>query len=403
MKVLLAVSGGIDSMYMLHRAPELFPGASFAAAHCNFGLRGDESDGDEEFVISECRKMGVGCFVKRFDTIEYAAANGVSVEMAARELRYGWFRELCRDHGFDALATAHNANDNAETLILNLLRGTGTKGLRGIPSGFTPQFVHLETSASLHPSHCPSGPAGPSRSHGHGRPWFRDGQTASVQPEESSYVLPPFPSVIPSEGEAGVEKSSSVLPTSSSVIPSGGEAGVEESPAMVVVRPILDVSRDDIRDWMVKNGYGWREDRTNAENEARRNKIRNMVFPVFARINPSFIRTLGEDMERFRQTDDIADDYFREAAARIVKYAPEAHRGAILQISVTGLLALKHWRYVLWRILEDCSFSAETFDKLCTLLERYRTEPAGTVTLSGKTFQAPAHTLRALKKLLLLY
>ena len=154
---------------------------------------------------------------------------------------------------------------------------------------------------------------------------------------------------------------------------------------------------------MEKNGFRWREDSTNAEDGARRNKIRNRVFPVFAEINPSFVRTLGEDIERIRQTDDIADDYFREAAARIVKRAPDACGGAILEISVKGLLELKHWRYVLWRILEDCSFNAETFGKLCALLERYRTEPSGTVTLSGKTFQSPTHTLRARKKLLLLF
>ena len=306
MKVLLAVSGGIDSMYMLHRAPDLFPGASLAVAHCNFRLRGAESDGDEAFVREECEKAGLTLFVKRFDTSAHASANGISIEMAARELRYAWFRELCREHGFDAVATAHNANDNAETLILNLLRGTGTKGLRGIPD--------------------------------HGS----------------------------------------------------------------IVRPLLGVARDEIREWMERHGFEWREDSTNAESEVKRNKIRNRVFPVFAEINPSFVRTLGEDIERIRQTDDIADDYFREAAARIVKYAPEAASGAILEISVPGLLALKHWRYVLWRIIEDYSFSAETFAKLCELLDRYRTSPPGTVTLSGKTFQSPGHQLTARRKRLLL-
>ena len=316
MKILLAVSGGIDSMYMLHRAPELFPGASFAVAHCNFALRGSESDGDEAFVRAACEALGVLCFVKRFDTVGYAAEHGVSVEMAARELRYAWFSSLCAEHGFDCLATAHNANDNAETLILNLLRGTGTKGMRGIPS-------------------------------------------------------------------------SSIL------------------------RPLLGVTREEIKGWMERNGYSWREDSTNAESEVKRNKIRNQVFPVFAQINPSFVKTLGEDIERIRQTDDIADEYYREAAVRIVRYAPEASGsaksasgvsgGAILEISVKGLLELKHWRYVLWRILEDCAFNAETFNKLCELLERYRIEPSGTVTLSGKTFQSPTHLLKARRKQLILF
>ena len=148
MKVLLAVSGGIDSMYMLHRAPELFPGASFAVAHCNFSLRGEESDGDEAFVRDACAALGVECFVKRFDTPGHAAANGVSVEMAARELRYAWFAELCSAHGFDTLATAHNANDNAETLFLNLLRGSGTKGLRGMEAS---RDLWSPTTIPLHP------------------------------------------------------------------------------------------------------------------------------------------------------------------------------------------------------------------------------------------------------------
>ena len=106
MKVLLAVSGGIDSMYMLHRAPELFPGASLAVAHCNFCLRGAESDGDEEFVRAECERAGLELFVQRFDTTGYASGHGVSIEMAARELRYAWFRDICCEHGFDAIVPA---------------------------------------------------------------------------------------------------------------------------------------------------------------------------------------------------------------------------------------------------------------------------------------------------------
>ena len=151
---------------------------------------------------------------------------------------------------------------------------------------------------------------------------------------------------------------------------------------------------------MTDNGFEWREDHTNAENEVKRNKIRNLVFPVFAKINPSFIRTLGEDMERIRQADDIADDYFREAAESIVRSQPSD--GTLMEISVTGLIALKHWRYVLWRLLENYSFSAETFEKLCGLLEKYRSQPSGTVTLSGKTFQSPRFELAAHKKYLVL-
>ena len=209
--LLLAVSGGIDSMYLANRAPELFPGARFGVAHCNFGLRGSESDGDEAFVRAWCDRHALPFYLRRFDTRAYAARNGLSIEMAARELRYAWFDELCREYGYEAVAVAHNADDNAETLVLNLLRGTGTRGLRGMGD--------------------------------------RDG----------------------------------------------------------IVRPLLDTTREEIRNWMMDHGCAWREDSTNADNSPKRNRIRNEVFPVFARINPSFVRTLGEDMRRFARVDDIAD------------------------------------------------------------------------------------------------
>ena len=114
-------------------------GGPFAIAHCNFGLRGTESDADEAFVRGWADKYGIPLHVKHFDTTAYARENGISVEMAARRLRYHWFGELCRTHGYDAVAVAHNANDNAETLLLNLLRGTGLKGITGMKAeGFLP-------------------------------------------------------------------------------------------------------------------------------------------------------------------------------------------------------------------------------------------------------------------------
>lgn len=128
--VLLAISGGADSIVM----GELFvrdniDGVTLAVAHCNFNLRGGESDGDEAFVRAWAAKHGLEVFVRHFDTAAFASGNGVSIEMAARELRYRWFDSLCAEKGFDGVCVAHNANDNAETLMLNLLRGTGMKGL----------------------------------------------------------------------------------------------------------------------------------------------------------------------------------------------------------------------------------------------------------------------------------
>ena len=209
--LLVAVSGGIDSMCLARKVR--LEGGPFAIAHCNFGLRGKESDADEAFVRSWAGENGIPIHVKRFDTKAYASAQGISVEMAARRLRYRWFGELCREHGYEAVAVAHNANDNAETLLLNLLRGTGLRGITGMrPEGFIPD------------------------------PDYAD-------------------------------------------IP--------------LLRPLLGMTRQDIEAFAAAENLQWREDATNALNDFKRNKIRNLVFPVFKEINPSFIQTLNRDMERF--------------------------------------------------------------------------------------------------------
>jgi tRNA(Ile)-lysidine synthase len=129
-RILLAVSGGADSMLMLH----LFTHAGFsiAVAHCNFNLRGAESDGEEQFVADYCDKHNLAFYVKHFNTEEYALENGISIEMAARDLRYDWFDRLLDKHGLDLLATAHHQDDVIETFLINLSRGSGIKGLSGI-------------------------------------------------------------------------------------------------------------------------------------------------------------------------------------------------------------------------------------------------------------------------------
>jgi len=282
MKVLLAVSGGIDSMYMLARSEELFPGSATAVAHCNFRLRGEESDGDEIFVRNWCAEHGFECFVKRFDTEAYAKEKGISIEMAARDLRYGWFAELMDGEGFSAVAVAHNADDNAETLMLNLLRGTGSRGLRGM--------------------------------------------------------------------------------------------GEREIAGGMVLRPLLGISRAEISAWMEEHGVPHREDSTNAGTVYKRNKLRHEVFPVFAEINPSFLRTFGSDMRHFAQVDDIAEDYFR-TVSKEVRIGEDS-------FSIPALKALAHPEYVLFRLLEPYGFDESAIDALGALLES-----GGTV--SGKTFEAP--------------
>lgn len=258
--ILLAVSGGIDSMYLANRASELFPGALLALAHCNFCLRGEESDGDEAFVRQWCRERGLECHVKRFDTLGYAEAHGLSTEMAARELRYGWFAQLCSEYGYEATAIAHNADDDAETLMLNLIRGTGLRGI----------------------------------------------------------------------------------------------SGMGERPG--IVRPLLRTSREEIRKWMLEHGCSWREDSTNAQSLYKRNVLRNEIFPRLRDLNPSITATLCEDMERFAQAGAIVEDYWLDARERVL-----CGDGSI---DLRALLGLKHWEYVLWRLLEGSGIRKGEFEDL---------------------------------------
>ncbi|MBQ8223522.1 MAG: tRNA lysidine(34) synthetase TilS [Bacteroidales bacterium] len=132
-KVLLALSGGVDSivlakLLMLYRQRPI----SISFAHCNFHLRGDDSNRDEKFVTEFANKNNIPIYIKHFDTETYAKENSLSIEMAARELRYSWFKELKEVNNFDKVALAHHGDDQVETFFINLLRGSGIKGLKGM-------------------------------------------------------------------------------------------------------------------------------------------------------------------------------------------------------------------------------------------------------------------------------
>jgi len=128
--VLVAVSGGVDSVALLHFLVE--NGYRCAVAHCNFHLRGESSDLDTEFVKKLTKNYNIPLYINHFDTLKIAKQNGESIEMVARNLRYAWFDELLQNNDFQAVTTAHHQNDNAETILLNLIRGTGIRGLAGI-------------------------------------------------------------------------------------------------------------------------------------------------------------------------------------------------------------------------------------------------------------------------------
>ncbi|MEP7254667.1 MAG: tRNA lysidine(34) synthetase TilS [Ferruginibacter sp.] len=130
-KLLLAVSGGVDSVVLCELCKQA--GYDFIIAHCNFQLRGAESDRDENFVKELANKYAVEMLIKKFDTEKYAGENKLSIQVAARELRYGWFKELTGKLSIAHwIITAHHTNDNIETLLMNFFKGTGVSGLRGI-------------------------------------------------------------------------------------------------------------------------------------------------------------------------------------------------------------------------------------------------------------------------------
>ncbi len=129
-KILLTVSGGVDSMVLMSLCVN--SGYTVGIAHCNFALRGEESDEDEIMVQEKARRYGIECYNKRFDTTGEMERTGESMEMAARRLRYEWFHQLCEEHGYTVIAIAHHMDDSIETFFINMLRGTGLRGLTGI-------------------------------------------------------------------------------------------------------------------------------------------------------------------------------------------------------------------------------------------------------------------------------
>ena len=130
-KILVALSGGADSVALLRVLLSL--GYTCECAHCNFHLRGSESDRDESFVRQLCEEQGIPLHVTHFDTSTYAKENHLSIEMAARELRYEWFEHIRKEIGASIIAVAHHRDDSVETFLLNLMRGAGINGLKGIP------------------------------------------------------------------------------------------------------------------------------------------------------------------------------------------------------------------------------------------------------------------------------
>ena len=296
---LLAVSGGIDSICLASLFLNSSAGRRFAVAHCNFHLRGEDSDSDEALVAAWCGRNGVRYHKADFDTEQYASSHSVSIEMAARELRYDWFASLCRDNGYYGVAVAHNANDNAETLILNLLRGTGLRGITG---------MQVET----------------------------------------------------------------VVPVTR-----------DELSGVRLLRPMLSFSRKQIEEYVAANSLEYHDDRTNAETVYKRNRIRHLVFPVFESLNPSFLTTFAREMNAFSEVQEIADDYFISVRESVCE---PAGKDELFRVNAVRLCHLKHYKYVLYRLLEVYGFRDRLLEPVVRLLESGKT-------FSGKVFEAPGYEL----------
>ena len=295
---LLAVSGGVDSMCLADMWVRCFGAETCAIAHCNFNLRGEDSNGDEAMVTDWAKEHGIRLHKTSFDTLQYASENGVSIEMAARELRYRWFGELCLEHDYAAVVVAHHADDNAETMVLNMVRGAGLKGLTGMKPVSSIPYV--------------DGP--------------------------------------------------------------------------LLLRPLLTFTRKQIEGHAFAWKVPYREDKTNASVEYRRNSIRHEVFPLFERMNPSYVRTLNREMTYFKDASDIVEDWCRAQLPHVIARSEATWQSVPLAISTPALLAIPQWRYLLYYILEPYGFNSATLDSLESLLMSDRT-------VSGKHFESEDYVL----------
>ena len=239
-KLLVALSGGADSVALLRVLLQL--GYACECAHCNFHLRGEESNRDETFVRQLCQSLGVKLHVTHFDTEAHAKAHQLSIEMSARELRYTWFASLLEaDSSLKHIAVAHHRDDNIETLLINLVRGTGINGLTGIPSV-----------------------------NGH------------------------------------------------------------------IVRPLLDVSREDILTYLQRIGQPYVTDSTNLEDDFLRNKIRLNLLPMLEMLNPSVRKTLSDTIHHLKGVSHTYHHHMQALLHSLV----QKHSAGEMHACISEVLAL---------------------------------------------------------------
>lgn len=255
-KLLLALSGGLDSMVLAHLLKE--SGCTFTMAHCNFQLRGNESDGDEKFIRDFALQNKIQLFVTRFDTESFATDNKLSIQVAARQLRYIWFYQLLEENKLDYILTAHHLDDNLETFLINLTRGTGLDGLTGIPA-------------------------------------------------QNNRI----------------------------------------------VRPLLNFSREEIRNFAVENKIEWREDSSNASDKYLRNKLRHDIIPILKSLNPSFLDSFQDTLNNLQQAKSLAED-----ASVLVYKQVVSEKENQKHFNISELKRLANYKAYLYEWLKPFGFRA---------------------------------------------
>ena len=254
-RLLIAISGGIDSValtYLLHTLKY-----DISLAHCNFKLRENESDLDETFVENLASKLNIQRFSTSFSTETYAKKNKLSIQMAARDLRYNWFDKIQLENNFDYILTAHQKEDVLETFLINFTRGTGLEGLTGIST-------------------------------------------------------------------------------------INGK----------IIRPLLNVTREEIHKYAIENNIEWREDKSNASTKYFRNKIRHQVIPVLKELNPSLMSTFDKTLENLNESKLIIDDKIED-----VKFSIENFDGEIHQFDIEKIKELSSPKAYLFEILKKYGFT----------------------------------------------
>ncbi len=255
-KLLVACSGGLDSVVLTHLLAK--SGYDISLAHCNFSLRGHESDTDSKFVIQLSKKLTIPVYTETFETEKFANDEGLSIQMAARTLRYQWFKELSNQLNFKYILTAHHLDDDLETFLINFSRGTGLKGLSGIPQ-------------------------------------IND----------------------------------------------------------IIIRPLLEFSREEILAFAERQNLNWREDSSNYSNKYLRNTLRLDVIPKWKETTPALLQNYKTTREHLNSSQLLIEDY----VSLILSYTVEETETGY-QFSISKLKKLPNLKALLYELFSPFGFTS---------------------------------------------